>query len=277
MAQAKKKMGRKERAQKAARARWEKYYTSLPKYTIKQLKEINAQRSERSRTLDSRRTAKIVLSPKDPRVALWVKHPDRYDIEGIDTMTVKPKKAKDRKAPKKAEKPVGKKTKPTTKSRSKKKTTEIKSPVQKSKKEKGGRKKSSKKSYVILPPDEKEVVLKHIVDAKLRLTKMKSKLESYKTIEVYENGKRVKKPFELARKLIKEIDRASSRLDKYHNKVKKGKLTTEDFDALEADLLWTDTLPELVENTIREAGEVEWEAPVDTIMDEGIPAEAIWA
>jgi len=47
------------------------------------VKAAHRKRSRRARTQDERKRAKNVLPPE--KYHLWLRHPGRYDVEGVDT------------------------------------------------------------------------------------------------------------------------------------------------------------------------------------------------
>lgn len=51
--------------------------------TTTQIEQRQSQRTKRARLMDSKKRAKSVVEPD--RYRLWIKHPNRYDIEGVDT------------------------------------------------------------------------------------------------------------------------------------------------------------------------------------------------
>ena len=53
------------------------------KVTLAEVKAAHRKRSKRARTQDERKRAKSVLPPE--KYHLWLGHPGRYDVEGVDT------------------------------------------------------------------------------------------------------------------------------------------------------------------------------------------------
>ena len=53
------------------------------KVTLAEVKAAHRKRSRRARTQDERKRAKNVLPPE--KYHLWLRHPGRYDVEGVDT------------------------------------------------------------------------------------------------------------------------------------------------------------------------------------------------
>ncbi len=69
-----------------------KVFSEKPKRTKKQsqfplaeLQRIQAERTPRAKAMDTSKLHKQVISPISPRVADWIKHPGKYDIQRIDT------------------------------------------------------------------------------------------------------------------------------------------------------------------------------------------------
>jgi hypothetical protein len=54
-------------------------------YSLQELKEIEAERTPRSRAADEARRNQKIIEPSNPRVRQWIKHPGSMDVLGVDT------------------------------------------------------------------------------------------------------------------------------------------------------------------------------------------------
>lgn len=75
---------------------WNSRFGKKTKYSLSQVKKRNSKRTLRARTLDSQKNTRIVGKN---RYSQWMKNPNRFDIEGIDTKKSKNPKTIRKKLP----------------------------------------------------------------------------------------------------------------------------------------------------------------------------------